>query len=165
STITTSVIFLPVVFMQTISGSLFQQLALVVVFALVCSLFVALTLVPMLCSKFLTVQPEDSKKAKKKNWFQRNFAIIEHKYSKMIERTLDHKPLVFAVTGVLVVASLLVIPFIPVELAPQSDADEIDVDFMMAEGTNIAVQNEYLRSEEHTSELQSRFDLVCRLML
>src|SRR5699024_8368801 len=148
STITTSVIFLPVVFMQTISGSLFQQLALAVVFALVCSLFVALTLVPMLCSKFLTVQPEDSKKAKKKNWFQRNFAIIEHKYSKMIERTLDHKPLVFAVTGVLVVASLLVIPFIPVELALQSDADEIDVDFMMAEGTNIAVQNEYLQELE-----------------
>lgn len=148
STITTSVIFLPVVFMQTISGSIFQQLALVVVFALVCSLFVALTLVPMLCSKFLTVQPEGSQKAQKKNWFQRVFSIMEHRYMKFIDYTLDHKKMVFAVTSVLVIASFLVIPVIPVELAPQSDADEIDVDFMMAEGTNIAVQNEYLKELE-----------------
>lgn len=148
STITTSVIFLPVVFMQTISGSIFQQLALVVVFALVCSLFVALTLVPMLCSKFLTIQPSDSEKAQKKNWFQRLFAIMEHKYAKLIDRTLQRKPTVFAITGVLVIGSVLLIPLIPVELAPQTDADEIDVDFMMAEGTNIAVQNEYLQELE-----------------
>ncbi|MCW9705605.1 efflux RND transporter permease subunit [Fodinibius salsisoli] len=148
STITTSVIFLPVVFMQTISGTIFQQLALVVVFALLCSLFVALTLVPMLCSKFLTVQPEKSKEAQKKNWFQRIFRLMEHKYSKMIETTLRHKPTVFGVTGALVVLCFLLIPLIPVELTPQSDADEIDVDFMMAEGTNIAVQNQYLQELE-----------------
>ncbi|WP_372633376.1 efflux RND transporter permease subunit [Fodinibius sp.] len=148
STITTSVIFLPVVFMQTISGSIFQQLALVVVFALVCSLFVALTLVPMLCSKFLTIQPAGSEKAQQKNWFQRIFAVMEHKYAKLIDRTLQRKPLVFGVTGALVIGCVLLIPLIPVELTPQSDADEIDVDFMMAEGTNIAVQNEYLQELE-----------------
>ncbi len=54
STLTTSVIFLPVVFMRTISGMLFQELALVVVFALLCSLLVALTLVPMLARRYLT---------------------------------------------------------------------------------------------------------------
>src|SRR5690606_32012319 len=41
STLTTCVIFLPVVFMQSVSGQLFQALALVVVFSLACSLFVA----------------------------------------------------------------------------------------------------------------------------
>ncbi len=148
STLTTSVIFLPVVFMQTISGIIFQQLALVVVFALVCSLFVALTLVPMLCSKFLTVKPEDSKEAKKKGWFQRYFRMLENKYMNLIERVLKHKPAVFGITAVVVIASFLAIPLIPIELAPQSDADEIDIDFMMAEGTNIAVQNEYLKELE-----------------
>lgn len=148
STLTTSVIFLPVVFMQTISGIIFQQLALVVVFALLCSLFVALTLVPMLCSKFLTVKPEKSREARKKGWFQRYFRLLEHKYSKFIETTLNHKPMVFGITGVLVVASFLVIPTIPMELTPQSDADEIDIDLEMAEGTNIAVQNEYLKELE-----------------
>lgn len=149
STITTSVIFLPVVFMQTISGSIFQELALVVVFALACSLFVALTLVPMLCSKFLTVQPLGSEKAQKKNWFQRMFAAMELRYTAFIEYTLHHKKAVFSITGILVIGSFLLIPLIPVELAPQSDADEIDVDLMMAEGTNVAVQNEYLKELEH----------------
>jgi HAE1 family hydrophobic/amphiphilic exporter-1 len=148
STITTSVIFLPVVFMQTISGSIFQELALVVVFALFCSLFVALTLVPMLCSKFLTVQPDNSEKATKKSWFQRTFAALEQRYTNFIDYTLQHKTAVYTITGVLVLGSVFLVPLIPVELAPQSDADEIDVDFMMAEGTNIAVQNEYLKELE-----------------
>lgn len=148
STITTSVIFLPVVFMQTISGIIFQQLALVVVFALVCSLFVALTLVPMLCSKFLTVKPNDSKEAKKKGWFQRFFNRIEDKYMALIERVLERKAVVFGITSVLVIGCFIAVPYIPVELAPQSDADEIDIDLMMAEGTNIAVQNEFLKELE-----------------
>lgn len=148
STLTTSVIFLPVVFMQTISGIVFQQLALVVVFALVCSLFVALTLVPMLCSKFLTVKPSDSKEAKKKGWFQRYFSKLENRYMDLIEYVLKHKLAVFGITAVLVAGCFIVVPYIPVELAPQSDADEIDVDFMMAEGTNIAVQNQYLQELE-----------------
>ncbi len=148
STITTSVIFLPVVFMQTISGTIFQQLALVVVFALVCSLFVALTLVPMLCSKFLTVKPDDVQKNGEKSWFQRYFKILEEKYTRFLETLLGKKGWVFGSTGVLVIGCFLVVPLIPVELAPQSDADEIDVDFMMAEGTNIAVQNEYLKELE-----------------
>jgi HAE1 family hydrophobic/amphiphilic exporter-1 len=148
STITTSVIFLPVVFMQTISGIIFQQLALVVVFALVCSLFVALTLVPMLCSKFLTVKPNESKEAKKKGWFQRLFNRIEDKYVILIERVLERKAAVFGITSVIVIACFIAVPYIPVELAPQSDADEIDIDLMMAEGTNIAVQNEFLKELE-----------------
>lgn len=145
STLTTCVIFLPVVFMQTISGLLFQELALVVVFALVCSLLVALTLVPMLSSRFLTIKKGTENK---KSRFQVFFQKMEVKYSQLLEKTLHHKPAVFGVTGILVVGSFLLIPIIPVELAPQTDADEIDIDLMMADGTNIAVQNLYLKELE-----------------
>ncbi len=148
STLTTSVIFLPVVFMQTITGMIFQQLALVVVFALVCSLFVALTLVPMLSSKFLSVQPNTDKKKKKKSWFQRWFNKLEDSYMNILEKALNYKAAIFGATAVLVVGCFLLVPIIPFELAPQSDADEIDVDFEMAQGTNIAVQNMYLQELE-----------------
>ncbi|MDZ7772758.1 MAG: efflux RND transporter permease subunit [Balneolaceae bacterium] len=144
STLTTSVIFLPVVFMQTISGMIFQQLALVVVFALLCSLFVALTLVPMLCSRFLTVRPEGEGDGAKKGRFQRYFRRLEDQYSRLIEKVLDRRAWVFGVTAVLVAGSFLAFRTIPMELAPQSDADEISVNLQMAQGTNIAVQNEYL---------------------
>lgn len=145
STLTTCVIFLPVVFMQTVSGLLFQELALVVVFALVCSLVVALTLVPMLSSRFLTIKKGAHNK---KGAFQRFFTKLETRYSLVLEKTLSHKPAVFGVTAVLVVSSFLLIPIIPVELAPQTDADEIDIDLEMADGTNIAVQNLYLKELE-----------------
>ncbi len=145
STLTTCVIFLPVVFMQTVSGLMFQELALVVVFALVCSLLVALTLVPMLSSRFLTIPKGGSKK---QGAFQRFFRKLETKYSQSLEIVLKHRPAVFGVTAVLVIGSALLIPIIPVELAPQTDADEIDISLTMADGTNIAVQNLYMKELE-----------------
>lgn len=146
STLTTVVIFLPVIFMQTISGLLFKQLALVVVFALLCSLLVALTLVPMLSSKFLTVKSNKGKG--KKGWFNVLFEKLENRYSTVLTYALKHRLTIFGVTSVLVVGSFLLVPLIPVELAPQTDADEIDIDLEMADGTNIAVQNKYLKELE-----------------
>lgn len=147
STLTTSVIFLPVVFMQTISGLLFQELALVVVFALVCSLLVALTLVPMLASRFLTIRPDNGQEGavKKKSRFQQQFEKLEYRYAGLVRKTLTRKKWLFGTVAVLLGGVVLLIPRVPVELAPQTDADEIDIDLMMAEGTNIAVQNEYLK--------------------
>ncbi|GAB5409509.1 MAG: efflux RND transporter permease subunit [Balneolaceae bacterium] len=146
STLTTVVIFLPVIFMQTVSGLLFKQLALVVVFALLCSLLVALTLVPMLSSKFLSVKP--TTKETKKGWFLVFFEKLENRYSTILSYALRHRLTIFGVTAVLVVGSFLSVQFIPVELAPQTDADEIDIDLEMADGTNIAVQNRYLKELE-----------------
>ena len=156
STLTTSVIFLPVIFMQTISGLLFQQLALVVVFALVCSLLVALTLVPMLSSRFLDVKKNSE--GAKKGWFQKFFNKFENKYSSSLRSVLKYRKLVFAVTGVLVIGSFFLAPFIPVELAPQTDADEIDIDLRMADGTNITVINEYLAELEQVIRSTIPFD-------
>lgn len=146
STLTTSVIFLPVVFMQTISGLLFQQLALVVVFALICSLLVALTLVPMLSSRFLSVKKNNENT--KKGRFQKLFSKFETRYSHWLRTAVEHRKMVFAVTLVLVVGSFLLVPIIPVELAPQTDADEISIDLRMADGTNISVINSYLKDLE-----------------
>jgi hydrophobic/amphiphilic exporter-1 (mainly G- bacteria), HAE1 family len=83
ATLTTTVIFLPVVFMQTMTGAMFQELALVVVFSLFCSLLVALTLVPMLASKFLTIQP-DLPDAGKRSYMQRMFEGLEQWYGRVI---------------------------------------------------------------------------------
>ena len=146
STLTTSVIFLPLVFARTTTAALFQSLALVVVFALVCSLLVALTLVPMLSSRFLTVDAgeETAERDTSKSWFQRAFARLENRYSDFIDYTLGRRWIVFGATAVLLVGSVALWPMISIELAPQTDANQIDVDLEMAQGTNIAVVMEYL---------------------
>ncbi|NIP44832.1 MAG: efflux RND transporter permease subunit, partial [candidate division Zixibacteria bacterium] len=161
STLTTSVIFLPVVFMQTISGMLFRELALVVVFALLCSLLVALTLVPMLASRFLTIKAgggnRNGIRKRLGNWFKR----LEERYAGLLDKALAHKKIVFGVTIALLAGTILMWPLLPVELAPQTDADEIDVDLMMAQGTNIAVVNQYLYElEEIVREVTPMEDVL-----
>jgi HAE1 family hydrophobic/amphiphilic exporter-1 len=140
STLTTCVIFLPVVFMRTTSGQLFQTLALVVVFALACSLLVALTLVPVLASRFLTVRREAEGRATPARLLGR----IQDRYSRALESALSHRSRVFGGAFALVVAAVLLFPLVPVELAPQLDTNEIDVDLEMARGTSIPVAKQYL---------------------
>ena len=144
STITTSVIFLPVVFMQTITGTMFQELALVVVFALVCSLFIALTLVPMLASKFMTIKPETELTTKDKGRFQIFFEKFENSYSGFLRKAINRKYVVFGVATVLIGISVYGAGFIDTELAPETEADEIRIDFILEDGMNIAVSNRYL---------------------
>ncbi len=145
STLTTCVVFLPLAFTTTTSMALFQALALVVVFSLACSLLVALTLVPVLSSRFLRI---GRKGPRKRSWFQRRFEQLEVRYKTALRSALRRPGLVVAVAAVLVVASFLLWPLIPVELAPQSETDEIDVEMEMAQGTNIAVVRTYLEELE-----------------
>ena len=179
STLTTSVIFLPLVFARTTTAALFQSLALVVVFSLLCSLVVALTIVPMLASRFLTVKPGDTLSADaaavpaqdsaqddtadtseaskttdvaEKSWFQRAFINLENRYSDFIRNVLERRKTVFAVTGLLLAGAVALWPLVAVELAPETEANQIDVDLEMAEGTNIAVVMEYLDQLEKRVE-------------
>jgi HAE1 family hydrophobic/amphiphilic exporter-1 len=146
STLTTSVIFLPLVFAQASSAALFQSLALVVVFSLVCSLFVALTLVPMLSSRFLTIDanPDTSTQSRFQRWFTR----LEDAYKTRLRTVVQYRKTVFAVTGVLLASAVALWPLLPVELAPQTDADEIRIDMSMDSGTNLAVVQSYLQELE-----------------
>jgi HAE1 family hydrophobic/amphiphilic exporter-1 len=151
ATLTTCVIFLPVVFMNTTSGQLFQTLALVVVFALACSLLVALTLVPMLASRFMTVQPdsaEDAGGSVRKTRFEAWFERFENWYAGRLDLALAHKGKVLGVTVAAVAAAVLALPFVSVELAPSLDTDEIDVEIEMARGINLAVARSYLEELE-----------------
>lgn len=148
STLTTSVIFLPVVFMQTITGTLFQELALVIVFALICSLVVALTLVPMLASRFMTIRPDSELEEGDKGWFQRHFERTEERYSNLLRTSIRRKYFVYGAASLLIVGCIFTWQLIPMELAPQTEADDISVDFRLAEGLNIAIADQYMEELE-----------------
>jgi len=157
STLTTTVIFLPVVFMQTISGVIFQQLALVVVFALFCSLLVSLTLVPMLASKLLR-RDNTTTGVDRPSLIRR----LESRYEGVLGWAAEHKLRVVVTAAAAVAAAAFAFPSIPVELTPQTDADEIDVEIEFDNGTNIAVIHRYLDELEaivkaHVPEDQIEF--------
>jgi HAE1 family hydrophobic/amphiphilic exporter-1 len=73
---------------------------------------------------------------------------------------IHHRIIVFAIAGALLVGTLFLWPMLPVELAPQTDADEIDVELEMAQGTNIAVVNEYLHELERIVREATPMDQV-----
>jgi len=143
STITTCVVFLPVVFMQNIMGILFQELATVVVFALVCSLLVALTLVPMLASRFMSVNV-DEKGDEVQTRTQKLFSRLENRYETLLTSALNNKKIIVLGAVSLFMISAYAVRTISVELAPESEADEIRIRMRMDDGTNISVVRQYL---------------------
>ncbi len=138
STLTTCVIFLPVWFMQTTTATLFRELAIVVVFAQLSALVIALTLVPMLASRFLKMPPISADRPAR-------FAAIEAWYARTLDRLLDRRGTVVASAFGAFVLALVVARSIPFELAPQTDGETIQVGMRMDDGTNIAVMYEYVQ--------------------
>ncbi|TFH74649.1 efflux RND transporter permease subunit [Gammaproteobacteria bacterium LSUCC0112] len=143
STLTTLVIFLPVLFMQTTTGAMYQELALVVAFSLICSLFVALTLVPMLASRFLTVVPI-AERTGPVGSNERVLQAMENRYERALSWSLRHPIIVVAGTVALLGAALFGTRYLSYELSPQAQADSIRIRMSMDQGTNIAILHSYL---------------------
>ncbi|KGX86422.1 efflux RND transporter permease subunit [Pontibacillus litoralis] len=143
STTTTLVVFLPIVFVDGIASELFTPLALTVSFALIASLVVSITLIPMLSSKLLT-------KAMKENgrryWFDRFIDKVHHKYRSVLKWTLKHRLITVITTLVLVIGSFALIPFLGAEFIPASDQGQIEIKVTTPSGTSLenteAVTNE-----------------------
>jgi len=148
STLTTSVIFLPIMFMQGTTSTLFLALALVVVFSLACSLLVALTLVPMLSSQFLTVAKGTPDVETRGGRFRRRVDQFERWYAGKVRAATEQRLAIFGIATLLVIGAGVLWPFVPVELAPSTDSNEIDIDLRMDEGTNLAVVASYLQELE-----------------
>lgn len=153
SVLTTIVVFLPVVFMRGIAGIMYQQLAYVVSFSLLCSLVVALTLIPMLSSRFLRFSPEGRAPVLKRlqgvyDASNSVLCVIERRYATGLKWSLSHKKRVVILAAVLFVVSAILIRFIGVELIPAADEGEVRINLEMAVGTRMEVIDEATRIAE-----------------
>ena len=147
STITTVAVFFPTIFIRGMSGIMFKQMAYVVGFSLICSLVVALSLVPMLSAKFL--HPEDSGPTAGKNLFQKLmhanigfFSRMEENYQRLLRYALNHRRLFVGGTVLLLLGCLALVPLIGVELMPAADEGEVRVNAEMEVGTRLEVIGE-----------------------
>ncbi len=111
-------VFLPLIFIEGISGTLFRETAIALSFSIVVSSFVALTLSPMLASKFLN-------KKNSKNFIIRKFEKIFLSFSKFYQETLEYlvkktKTISFFIIFI-ILASILLFNFSKKELLPMED--------------------------------------------
>ena len=142
STLTTIAVFVPVLFMGGVSAQTFQQLAWVVSFALLCSLIIALTVVPVLCSRFLSVRDANSARGMGSRLAGRVGEIqerIAERYGYVISWALDHRAVVAGAAVLLFVGTYQLVPFLGVELQPEVDEGQIRVYVELEPGTRIEV--------------------------
>ena len=111
-------VFLPLIFIEGISGTLFRETAISLTFAIVVSSFVALTLSPMLASKFLS---KNTKKTKIVLKFEKYYKSFLEFYSETLKYWITKDKFVTGFIFSVVVISVLLFNFAPKELLPQED--------------------------------------------
>jgi HAE1 family hydrophobic/amphiphilic exporter-1 len=153
STLTTIVVFFPVVFIRGMSGIMFRQMAMVVSFSLLCSLVVALTLIPMLASRFMRFQPaEHYRNATRLHriyaFSEETFRRVEQRYSSLLQLALSRKKTVLISAVVLFAVSIATVRLIGVELMPATDEGEVRVNIEMAVGTKLEIMDQTTRAVE-----------------
>jgi HAE1 family hydrophobic/amphiphilic exporter-1 len=139
STLTTIVVFFPMVFARGITGKMTRGLALAITFSLVSSLFVALTVVPLLTSLLFrsrdgkTVNPGFARKRKEEARFLR----WRNAYRKLLTKALERRKWVLAGTVGLFFLSLAIVPFLGTEFMPAQDRGMILLKVKMPIGTSL----------------------------
>ena len=125
STLTTVAVFLPIIFLTGIAGSFFRPFALTVVVALLASLVVAVTVVPLLASRLLpAVRAEGVERRLRWNWTQRVYVPV-------IQWATSHRLLTLGAAGAFFVASMALIPLLRVNLLDQSSSPTFPVAISM----------------------------------
>ncbi len=127
STLTTIVVFLPIVYMHGASGELFKDQAWTVAFSLISSLFVAIFLIPMLYHLFY----------KNKKMPVKHKSVKVGGYGRFLERILHVKWIVIILTTLLVVGSVFLVPFIGTGFMPKTETHEFSIDLKLQEGTTL----------------------------
>lgn len=127
STLSTIVVFLPIVYLQGPSGELFKDQAWTVAFSQIASLVVAILVIPMLFVHFFRKDKvEYSKKSKE---------VTSKAYRSFLEKVLPYKTVFIVASFVMVFGAYLLIPIIGSEYMPQSGTRAISVDITLNNGT------------------------------
>ncbi|WP_059103451.1 efflux RND transporter permease subunit [Shouchella shacheensis] len=142
STLTTISVFLPIVFISGIVGNLFQELALTVSFSLLSSLFVAITVVPMIASRVLK-EPREDRESKRRE----SKSMLGLK--KLTEWSLGHRKTVIGLVVVMLGLGGLGLTTVGTELIPDSDQGSFTVDIEMETGTSLTRTTETVDAVEN----------------
>ncbi len=146
STLTTIAVFLPLLFITGILSVFFKELSLTVTFALLSSLVVALTLIPLLTSRFFKWEEKEERGFKK--MLKIGYEKFEDFYMKIINYALNHRKLVVIGVVSLFLLSLLLLFFIGFEFFPEQRIRRMEVHAEMPVGSNLYLTNKAISELE-----------------
>ena len=145
STLTTMAVFFPMVLTSGIAGKLSRPLALTVCLALLASLFVSLTIVPMIASTLLKGRRRDESGP---GPGRSRFEPIRNVYRRSLGWALRHRKTVIAATLLLFVGSVYMVPSLGFEFMPKQDIPILSMMAKMPVGTNLEETNRVIGNIE-----------------
>jgi multidrug efflux pump subunit AcrB len=158
--------FFPVVFLYGVAKFLFSALALAFCLSLLASFVVAMTVIPLFCSRFLKAVPHATQQkhaeyeveptsAGGKPWWERWNAGFNRMFNKVLDfyeywvrRALQRPGLTVAVLGGLFLSSLAIYPLLGLAFFPQTDAGQFTVNLKVPTGTRIENTEQYVAKLE-----------------
>jgi multidrug efflux pump subunit AcrB len=180
-TLTTVVVFFPVTMLYGVSRFLFSALALAVVISMFASYFVALTVVPLFCARFIksphgevvhesfesehAIAPAHQLK-KPGLWdrfnarFSAGFEGLLRRYDGLVQKVLDAPHATLVVFGAFFLLSLLLYPFLGLSFFPRTDAGQFVVNFKAPSGTRLVdTEAEAAKLEDIVRHIVTKHDM------
>jgi multidrug efflux pump subunit AcrB len=158
--------FFPVVFLYGVAKFLFSALALAFCLSLLASFVVAMTVIPLFCSRFLKAVPHaagqehseyeiEPTTASSPSWldrfnarFNRMFNKVLDYYEHWVRRALQRPGLTVLILSGVFVASLAIYPLLGLAFFPKTDAGQFTVNLKVPTGTRIEVTDQYVAKVE-----------------
>lgn len=157
-------IFAPVIFMSGIIGQFFRSFAVVVTFGVLVSLFVSLTLTPMLCSRFLTVREHGHQHTRIQQWIENGFKRLDAFYRRLLDWSLVNRWKIVLLTLLTVGASTFFFANVGKTFAPEQDEGRFLVYLRAPLGSSIDYTDSRLKMVEEVlrshPEVHTEFALI-----
>jgi hydrophobic/amphiphilic exporter-1 (mainly G- bacteria), HAE1 family len=169
STLTTIIVFFPVMFLFGVAKYMFSSLALAVVLSMIASYVVSMSIIPIFCARFLTAEDaramegaheidvsdastsSDKGPKRKRGFFavfNRAYEKLALRYEKALEVALDRKATVIVALSLLFVASMAMFPRLGTQLFPDTDAGKFTISVRAPLGSRLAVTESLTRKLE-----------------
>src|SRR5215472_17299537 len=165
ATLTTVVVFFPVTFLYGVSKFLFTALALAVVISLFASYLVAMTVIPLFCSRFLKAVPHAAEAHGRSSeyeiapadhswWdrfttgFNRTFNRILDFYEIWVRRAVKRPGITVAALSGVFLLSVAIYPLLGLAFFPQTDAGQFTINLKVPTGTRLEVTEQYVAKVE-----------------
>ncbi|MFC8038485.1 efflux RND transporter permease subunit [Paenarthrobacter sp. NPDC057355] len=165
STLTTVAVFLPIAFVGDLAGELFRPFALTVTIALLSSLLVSLTIVPVLAYWFLSspakgADPASSKEAADKAREAEQRSRLQRGYLPILTKTQKHPVITLSAAAVILVATVAVAPLLNTDLLGRSGENSMTVRQVLPAGTSLqATSDEAAKVEDSLKGIQGIKDV------
>ncbi|HWQ40717.1 MAG TPA: efflux RND transporter permease subunit, partial [Desulfosporosinus sp.] len=144
-------VFVPIAMVTGIIGKFFIEFGLTVAFSMLVSLFVSLTLVPMMSSRLLKAERKATKTfvGHFLNWFNDKFDLLGTSYSKVLKVVLSHRFITLIFTVAIFVASVRLVPLLGFSFIPATDTGSINISASTDSGLTLQAGGEKAKEIEN----------------